>query len=662
MKHEPPGQLAAGVDPDVIMMVCTAGHVDHGKTSLVKLLTGCNTDRLKAEQERGLTIELGFAPCVLEGNLCVGIVDVPGHEKFIRNMVAGVSGIDMTILVVASDDGIMPQTVEHFQIMELLGVRHGIVALTKTDLVSAERVSRVADDVRDFLKGTLMEDVPICPVSSQTLDGFAEFYDVLVNQVRGLVRQRKFGIFRMPIERVFAKKGFGTVVMGIPLDGTIAVGAQVEVVPGNQQGKVRGIQRFLRDASEGGYGQCLALNIPDFRKRPPARGQVVCVPGYLRPSNYFHASVKVVSGVQKPLRNAEEIKFHTGTVEEAGKIYPLENKTLGEGQTGFATVVLARPVAAAVHDTFIIRRPSPAATVAGGEILRVSYSEERPRKRVVLDQVKAYTAVLGGVDPTSAEGMNKRVDYFLTEECRTGATLKDISVGTLIPPDIVRDRLRRLVENGQAMALHADYFIRSSAYRSCLSEVESHLQKIGAVDKVLSINLSDLRARFDFPNALWARMEQDLRDGGRVTVQDDKLVLRDVAVEIESADSDLIGRLLEVYEKTGFGSPRPAELPDMLQAPRAKIDKLMEHLCNEGRLVQLTKNVVLSYSHFKKAQDAVVETIEKKGSLDSADFKYVIGSTRKYALAILDFLDSRGVTVRIGNDRKLTSDYRRSLL
>ncbi len=345
---------------------------------MVKLLTGCNTDRLKAEQERGLTIELGFAPCFLGNNLCVGIVDVPGHEKFIKNMVAGVSGIDMTILVVAADDGIMPQTVEHFQIMDLLGVRHGIVALTKTDLVAAERVQQVAADIRAFLNGTFMEDAPICPVSSETLDGYDQFYDVLVKEITGIVKRRKVGVFRMPIERVFTQKGFGSVVSGIPVDGTIAVGAQVEVVPGDQTGKIRGVQRFLRDAAEGGYGQCLALNIPDFNRNPPARGQVLCLPGYLKPARFFHVKLTAVVGLEKPLRNANEIKFHTGTVEEPGKLYLLEDKTLEGGQTGLASIALSDAVAAAVHDRFIIRRPSPVERYSQSHTLLSGRGRNRP--------------------------------------------------------------------------------------------------------------------------------------------------------------------------------------------------------------------------------------------------------------------------------------------
>jgi selenocysteine-specific elongation factor len=205
----PPGLLRPEAHPDVVMMICTAGHVDHGKTKLVRLLTGCETDRLKEEQERGMTIELGFAPCFLGGNICIGIVDVPGHERFIKTMVAGVSGIDMTILVIAADDGIMPQTVEHLQIMELLGVRGGIVALTKIDMVPHEMAQQRIGEIEEFLKGSFLEGARICPVSSETFEGYGEFYDALVSYAGQIKREHRGGVFRMPVERAFSRQGRG---------------------------------------------------------------------------------------------------------------------------------------------------------------------------------------------------------------------------------------------------------------------------------------------------------------------------------------------------------------------------------------------------------------------------------------------------------------------
>jgi len=662
MKHQPPGLVKAGTESDVIMMICTAGHVDHGKTKLVKLLTGCNTDRLKSEQERGLTIELGFAPCLLEGDLCVGIVDVPGHEKFIKNMVAGVSGIGMTILVVAANDGIMPQTIEHFQIMELLGVSHGMVALTKIDLVSEERINSVTEEIRDFLKGTFMEGAPICPVSSQTFDGYSEFYDALVKQIKGLSRKHKSGIFRMPIAHVFTQKGFGVVTMGIPVDGTIKVGAQVEVVPGNQIGKVGAIQQFLNETPEGEYGQCLALNIPDFNKKPPVRGQVLCLPGYLEPVSSFHVMLRTIHGLQSPLRNAEEIKFHTGTIEEPGKIYLLEDEVLNEGETGLATVVLSNPVVAVAHDRFIIRRPSPATTVAGGEVLAVSHITKKLRKKQVAEQLNTHSAFFRDVDLMSAEGLEKKIEYYLSREQKRDASVEEISKGSLLTMDVVEDCLSRLVESKKVLTLGTNYYIHSESYRSFLNEIEFWLQKAVSEEGVLSLTLNNLRKSFNWPVRLWKRIEKDLQDKGLVKRQGNRFVLQASEKKLKKGDLQLMTRIQNIYKETGFHSPRPDELPDKLQAPKQEIDLLLEYLYNQRKLIRLSKNVVLDYDSFKKAQDTVLNIIKEKGVLDSADFKVHIGSTRKYALAILDFLDSQRVTKRLGNNRRLAPGYQRNLL
>jgi len=662
MTHQPPGELRSGTKPNVLMMVCTAGHVDHGKTQLIRLLTGCETDRLKAEKERGLTIELGFAPCVLESELCIGIVDVPGHEKFIKNMVAGVSGIDMTILVVAADDGIMPQTIEHFRIMELLGVSHGIVAMTKIDLVSEERIQRLSREIRDFLKDTFMEDAPVCPVSSQTYAGFPEFYDALVQQAKSLSRRSKVGIFRMPVSHVFTRKGFGVVVMGIPVAGTIQVGAEIEVVPGNQRGKIAGIQQFMNDTPEGEYGQCLALNIPDLDKKPPVRGQVLSLPGYLEPASTFHIQLKAIRGLQSPIRHAEQVKFHTGTSEQSGKIYLLEDGVLDEGETGLATIVLSSPVVAASQDRFIIRRLSPLTTVAGGKILAVSRAEKRPKKKLIAEQLNEYLAFFKDVDPLSEEGMEKKIECALRTELKISASLEEISKGTFLTKDVVSDSLSRLVENKKVISLDADHFIHTDTYNAFLSAVESRVRKAVSEEKILTLTISQLRQDFDWPVRLWKRIEEDLQNRAVVKREGNKFILQASVEKLGEDERRLMTKIQKVYAETGYHSPRPDELPEMLHSSQEEVDRILDYLTSQKKLIRLSKNVVLDYDSFKKAQDAVVNTVKEKGALDSADFKQHIGSTRKYALAILDFLDSQKVTVRTGNIRKLTPNYQRNLL
>lgn len=662
MRYRPPGLLPADCHPEVVMMICTSGHVDHGKTRLVKLLTGCNTDRLAAEQQRGLTIELGFAPCFLGGDLCVGIVDVPGHEKFIKNMVAGVSGIEMTILVIAADDGIMPQTIEHFQIMGLLGVRDGIIALTKTDLVSKDVADRRIVEIRDFLVDTFMEDAPICPVSSETLDGYSEFYSVLVDHVRALKKQPRAGIFRMPVERVFYQQGFGCIVTGIPVSGIIRVGDQIEVAPANLSGRVRGLQCFLRDASQGGCGQCLALNVPDFGKKPPVRGQVIGLPGYLKSARFFHIRVRSVSGLANPLRNAEEIKFHTGTLEAHGKIHLLENNTLGESQSGLATVALAKEVMVAVGDRVIIRRPSPARTVAGGEVLAVTYTAARPRKRDLLDRLKAYERFFEHVDATAPDGLKKKVEYYLRMSESTVATPNELSRSTLLPLNIVENSLCDLEREKKSISLDPKYCVHADVYGACLCTIKARLKQAAEEDKVLSLTTGDILKGKEWPMPIRNRILKDLESSNLVAANGSRLILRAAADNLTQAERDVMGRLLTLYDDTGFQSPRPDELPTMLEAPQDTVMRMLEHLCNEGKLVRLSGSVVLSYGNFRKAQDLVIRIVKEDGKLDSADFKYKIGSTRKYALAILDFLDLRRVTSRIENNRKLMPDYQNHLL
>ena len=666
MKFRPPGLLEKENNPDLIMMICTAGHVDHGKTALVKLLTGCNTDRLKEEQERGMTIELGFAPCFLGGNLYCGIVDVPGHEKFIKNMVAGVSGIDLAILIIAADDGIMPQTIEHLQIMELLGVRSGIVALTKIDLVTKERINEVSQGIQNLLKDTFMENVPICPVYSVTFDGYFEFYELLVNKIKSLSKKTFPGIFRMPIGTVFSRKGFGTVVTGIPVSGTIEIGAQVEVIPSNQIGKIKGMQRFGRDAASGGIGQCLALNIPDFSRKPPVRGQVISLPDYLKSATIFHIHIKVLPDLEKPLQNAEQIKFHTGTAEESGKIYLLEELS---DKSLLATVVLHNPITTAINDRLIIRRLSPNETVAGGEILDITYENIRPRKIEIIKQLKNYLEFFKGIDLTSNEGIIKKIEYLLTYKKKSGASLIDISKGTLLPMDTVKNILMKLIETKKVISLSEgstsfqqnDYFIMLDDYNYWLSVVKSQLEKATKEEKALSVTVSDLSKELNFPSPLWERIQKDLERENLVIARGGKLALKGAIEVFNESERKLLEKLIKIYEDTGFESPRPDELSDILKASQSEINRLLEYLFNEKKLIQLSKNVILSHKHLVQAQNLVIKTISEKGVLDSGDFKHMINSTRKYALAILDYFDSQRITIRINNHRKLTPDYQRYL-
>lgn len=662
MPNTPPGLLSPATEADVIGMICTAGHVDHGKTRLVKLLTGCETDRLKVEKERGLTIELGFAPCSLGGKLCVGIVDVPGHEKFIRNMVAGVSGIDMAVLVIAADDGVMPQTVEHVEIMQLLGLRKGIVALTKIDLVEPSRVQEAEEEIRRFLKETFLAQAPICPVSSETFEGFPEFYKILTAQTQAAARGRAAGLFRMPIERVFFQQGFGAIVTGIPVSGKIEVGDRIEIVPGGETRKVRAIQCFLRDAQTGSAGQCLAINIPGSGKGVHERGQVACVPGSLDSSQAFHIHAQAVPSAPSPLRNAAEIKFLAGTSETPGKIYLLESKVLEPGGQALATVVLSRPIAAAPGDRFIIRRASPAATVAGGEILAASDPRRRSRKPALIKQLKERIEFFKDAPEPGTDGLIRRkAEYALLQSRPPAATVQAIAKAILATAKSVEGALESLAAEKHAIALSGGHFIHSQTYEQSLRLIQDRLRE--ALDGgQLSITLRDLRENLDWPAALWSKIESDLEESGAATRRGEKMILPEAIGKLADPERALIEKIIYTYEQSGFHSPRPEELSMLLKTPNEKIAPLLERLIDDERLIRVSKNVIFSKNHFRRGQDLVVSAIKENGTVDSGDFKYRIDSSRKYALAILDYLDARKITVRIGNDRKLVSGYEKRLI
>lgn len=659
--RRPPGMLRAGQMPDIVMMICTAGHVDHGKTALVRLLTGCNTDRLKAEKERGLTIELGFAPCVLGGEIAAGIVDVPGHEKFVRTMVAGVSGIDLAILVVAADDGLMPQTVEHLQIMELMGVRNGIVALTKTDLVTHDKVLRRTEQLRQFLAGTFLNGAPICPLSSETGDGVFEFYEMLAAKIRQIAKRPGRGVFRMPIERSFVQKGFGAVVTGIPVDGEINVGDEVELVPAGETGHIRGIQRFLRDATHGGYGQCLALNIPEFGGRLPGRGQVLCRPGYLAASTHFYASLRAIPGLDRPLANAEPVKFHAGTAEQNAKVYLLQDdKELTAGHPAYALIVVAKPVPAAPHDRFILRRLSPPSTIAGGEILMAESSPVHGKRQDTVQLLREVDGLFRGLEPAAPETVAIEAEFYLRTRAPIGMTARNLAGSLLVPEDKVAGYLRG-VPAAPVIELAPDIYIHNEAFRARMKELNAHLDQIA--NKTMTVSAAELRKNFpQWPQPLWNATRDELVKQGRISAHGARIVLKDAVNTLAPADQALLQKILALYEHTRFSSPRPDQLPERVGAPKSKVEPLLKLLCDDGRLVRLAPNVVLSYNAAREAQEIILNTIKKSGTVDSADFKYAIGSSRKYALAILDYFDARRITVRNGNLRRLAPDYERSLL
>ena len=643
---------------DIAMMVCTAGHVDHGKTSLVQWLTGCETDVLREERERGLTIEVGFAPCSTLHGISVGITDVPGHERFVRNMVAGVAGIEMCILVIAADDGIMPQTIEHFEIMELLGVRRGLVALTKIDLVDATELEIRQEDIREWLDQGFLKGAPICPVSSTTGEGISDFYKVLSEIVQTAVHEEPVGIFRMPIERVFKMEGCGRVLSGIPISGSISEGDSVELVPGGVVGRLRGMQCFGRASAQGRPGLCLALNIPDFARENPGRGQMLAVPGRLRSASLFHSQIKMLPQTGLQLKSGERVALHTNTAEVQARVYSLEGNGLVPGDQAWIAIVTDEPVAAAACDRFIIRKLSPVRTMGGGVFREALPDTKRERKSIALKRLQVMMARYPDAGYRDTQAALQLVEQAIDIFHPYGVLADGLRQDCLLPDTLLQSLIQNLVDAGRVLRLDRDLLLHS--------RVEENLRGLfaGELDRRFAAGETLLAAKEFQPNiqtVLKNHVLARLVEQGHITLQGGCISPFRRAENL-TPEQRLAAKVRQLFEDSGFASPREDELPDLLGVSPAQIAPVLRMLLTEGSLLRVSPKVILSRVHFLDAQGRVVAHILGHGSMDSGDLKSVIPSSRKYVISILEYLDRLRITLRVGDVRKLAMHYENRLL
>ncbi|MBG0779225.1 MAG: selenocysteine-specific translation elongation factor, partial [Desulfotignum balticum] len=413
----------------------TAGHIDHGKTSLVKALTGIETDRLKEEKQRGITIELGFAFLDLPGGTHIGIVDMPGHEKFVKNMVAGSSGIDVVTMVIAADEGVMPQTREHMEICHLMGIEHGLIALTKTDLVDEDLLELALEDIQDFVDGTFLEDQPVIPVSSATGQGLDDFLAALEKICRQLPERRFSSIFRLPVDRVFSMKGFGTVITGTLTSGQIRVGEDIMVYPKRIVSKVRGIQVHSSSVNEAGPGTRTAINFQGLDKESVDRGDILSTPDTLIESYMVDAGFHYLKSNAKPAKVRTRVRFHSGTSEILGYMVLLDRDELLPGEDALVQFRLESPVCCIKDDRYVIRSYSPVKTIGGGVILNPV-----ARKYRHMD-----AAVIQGLTGLAADDPEQTILFFLSLNGYKGLSFNDLRIMTNLSDKKLSTTLQKLL-------------------------------------------------------------------------------------------------------------------------------------------------------------------------------------------------------------------------
>jgi selenocysteine-specific elongation factor len=630
------------------LILGTAGHIDHGKTALVRALTGIDTDRLKEEKERGITIELGFAHLTLPSGERLGIVDVPGHEKFVRHMVAGAGGIDLVALIVAADESIMPQTREHMQILGLLGIGSGLVVITKIDMVEPEMVELVKEEVRDFVRGTFLEDCPIVAVSSVTGRGIDTLISTLDEMVGSLEGMGRSGIFRLPIDRVFTMKGFGTVVTGTLMSGGVRVGEEVAIMPRGSTARVRGIQVHGKPENEATAGTRTAVNLSGVETDDITRGNVLVSPGSIEPSYMIDARLLYLPENTRNLENREQVKFYLGTSEIVGNVVILDSDEMVPGREGFVQIRLTEPAVTLPGDRFVVRLLSPAATIGGGEVLNaVARKHKRFREEVIQD---VSTLALGKQE--------ERAVVFLKDAGYAGVTAEHLSRRMGIGNDAAAQILKKLESDGAAVTFDKEKnrWIEEKAYRRLLGlaqeRVAQHHEKNPTEP---GINKEELFGKLPWgvDGRLGARLLSDLTAGRLVTVSGDRVALFGREVRLVSRDEELVKKALSAIVTGKLSPPATGELAEALSVKEADIKKLLGMSAREGRIVRVKENLFFDHEVIVDLRQRLVSHLREAGEITTQQFKDLTGASRKYTIPLLEYFDSERVTLRVGEVRKL---------
>ena len=629
-------------------VIGTAGHVDHGKSTLVHALTGIDPDRLREEKEREMTIDLGFAWLTLPNGEPVGIVDVPGHRDFIENMLAGVGGIDAALFIVAADESVMPQTREHLAILDLLGVDTGVVALTKIDLAESEEwVELVAADVSDTLDGTALEGAPIVSVSARTGQGLDELMAALQDTLARVEPRRDRGHPRLPVDRVFSISGFGTVVTGTLIDGTFDVGQEVEVQPRGLKARVRGLQTHKHKVPRAVPGSRVAMNLSGINKAELARGDVVASPGWLRPTVLVDVQLRHLPGAQRPLRHNAQLKFFSGAAETLAHVRLLGQDKLPPGQSAWAQLRLQEPVPLVKGDRFIVRVPSPPATVGGGIVIDPHPGRKHRRFRPqVLDRLE--TLAQGSPAEILLQALERR------GPTPTRDLLSASSLGEAAPA-----ALAQLLDEAQAVLLGSQVTAQPPPSGSQLLASRTWWSTL--VDR-LSRDLSAYHQRFP----LRAGMPREaLRSGLKLDAKVFNAVMARAGAEEMLVEEGATVRLPTNTVQLNADQQRrvdalmaqfrrePYSTPSFKDSVAAVGEEVLGVLIARGDLAQVSSDVLFLPETYEDMVNRVRAHIRDNGNITLAQTRDLFGTSRKYAQALLEHLDETGVTRRVGDERVL---------
>lgn len=626
------------------VIVGTAGHIDHGKSALVEALTGTHPDRLEEEKRRGITIDLGFAFLQID-DVRIGFVDVPGHERFVRNMLAGAGGIDLVLLVIAADEGIKPQTREHFDICRMLGISRGIVAITKTDLVEQDTLDLVKLETEEFVRGSFLEGAPVVEVSSKTGAGIEEIKAALLRVAREAPGKDASGHVRLPIDRAFVMKGFGTVVTGTLISGTLRAEQEVELLPGGKRLRIRGLHSGGHAVGEATAGQRTAVNLADIETGEIERGMVLAAPGVFHPTNRIDVRLTLLSSA-RPLKSGTRVHFHQGTAETIATVSLLNQEQLRPGGAALAQMQLDNSVLLWPGDCFIIRQFSPVVTVGGGVVLDARARRHKKRDASVLAFLE-----------TIERGDQEEILGALAAEDARGVDLAKLVARTGWLESEIRGIVKKLAAAKQVSIVSEEPLILTSPARmdDLLRAIGAGIDEFHAKNPLLpGIARQDLRGRV--PEKVGLEMFRAALDElvaqGKITISGDIVQRANRQIALTPEEAKAKEQIAREFERAGLAVPAVPEVLKNAHVDAARARKLLQLLIREKTLVKITEDLLLHCTALENLHSLLTAYKKQRGAkLPIPAFKELAGVSRKYAIPLLEYLDRQGLTRRAGDER-----------
>ena len=632
------------------IIIGTAGHIDHGKTTLIKALTGRDTDRLREEKERGISIELGFTYFDLPSGRRAGIIDVPGHEKFIKNMLAGAGGIDVVVLVIAADEGVMPQTREHLNILSLLHVKKGIIALTKKDMVDYEWIEMITEQIRDEIEDSFLKGARIIPVSSVTGDGLKELIAEIDTVTEVVEEKDTHNVFRLPVDRSFTITGFGTVVTGTLISGSISEGDRIEIYPQKTETRVRSIQVHEKNVKTAYAGQRVAINVANVKLDEIQRGDVLTQPGSMETTMMLDARLEMLKSGDKSIDNRDRLRLYHGTSEIMCRVVLLDREELKPGESAFVQLRLEEETACMKGDRFVIRTYSPMLTIGGGTVLEPNPPKRKRFKEDVIEELKIKeqgnpTEVVEGY---LIQNSNKYPDKktIIKAVGNIGAELYDKIAAELLEKKLIKE----FKLGDETYVLHFKYL---KGVETKVTEILEAYHKRNPLKSGMS--KEELRTRVlegikpRLADLVFGYFEAD----GIIKIENQYISQRGFKVQFNKLQAEIKAVIEKSYREYRFNPPRLTELAEASRLDKNQCQLVYNALLEMGELVKLDEDIAFSKGAYNEAMELLKKYMKENGSIQLGQFRELLGTSRKYAMALLDNFDQNKITKRVGDNRVL---------